>query len=106
MFGRPQRPAGPAAVDWNDKFFHEKLQHLVDHGSDWLFGKVYWWIPAVGGGMLASLVLFSGENVVPEAMNLLSVVAVPYPQHTVFGQRMPAEMMQQEGVEEDAEDDE
>ncbi len=84
--------------------FHQKLQHAVDYACDSMFKLAPYWAPSIGVAMLASLFVFSGENIIPEAMNLAMPVVYPVPQAPVFGVKMPTEMMQ--GGPEAGEEDE
>lgn len=99
MFGMGGAPPKP---EWGEMYFHQKLQHVIDTGADFVFGKMKWWLPCMGVSMAASLFVFSQGEFVPQAYMLLSAAALPHPAATAFGQRIPAEAMgggEEEGEE-------
>eukprot|EP00331_Platyophrya_macrostoma_P003719 CAMPEP_0176431778 /NCGR_PEP_ID=MMETSP0127-20121128/15003_1 /TAXON_ID=938130 /ORGANISM="Platyophrya macrostoma, Strain WH" /LENGTH=100 /DNA_ID=CAMNT_0017813827 /DNA_START=51 /DNA_END=353 /DNA_ORIENTATION=- len=99
MFGRPAAPQ----KDWSEMYFYQKVQHLVDHGADWILSKTKWWIPSVAVGMTVSVFLLSGPMAIPEAMNLVGPIVTPSLSAPLFGNQMP----EREGMhgEDDEEED-
>ena len=102
MFGRPQ---APAQKDWYDMYFHQKLLHIIDHASDWVFSKTKYWVPSVGVAMAASIYLLSGPMAIPEAMSLVIPVISPAVSPPMFGNQMP-EREGGMGGDDEGEDDE
>lgn len=86
MFGRPQ---APPQKDWFDMYFHQKLQHVVDHAADWMFAKTKYWIPSVGVAMAVSIFFLSGPMAIQEGMSLVVPVLSPALQPPLFGLAMP-----------------
>jgi hypothetical protein len=84
-------------------YFHEKVMHVADHAADFLFSKVYFWMPAVAAASAAGMLLMSGPMVLPHALGLVAPILGPLPQPSVFGQSMPRMPSQEEmeAMEED-----
>lgn len=87
MFGRP--PAAAPQKDWSELYFHQKVVHITDHVSDWMFAKSKYWMPAVGVSMVASLLLLSGPMAIPEGAQMLMPILMPVAGAPVFGNQMP-----------------
>ncbi|EPY39694.1 hypothetical protein AGDE_04234 [Angomonas deanei] len=74
MFGRPQAPP----KDWDSLYFYQKVQHLVDHVSDFVVSKCNWWLPAVGLGMGLSILIFGGADGPASAVFMANSTLLPY----------------------------
>lgn len=87
MFGMPPQQA--PRPEWANMYFYQKVQHIVDTGSEAVFGKMKYWVPAIGVTMVASLFLFAAEDAIPQGTMLVAAVGLPHPSASVFGQKMP-----------------
>lgn len=83
-FGMRKPQAGTS--DWKELYFHQKVMHLVDHASDWVFGRVSGAAGvAIGGAVVLSAFVFGGEAAIPELINLASAALSPVLAPPTFG---------------------
>lgn len=101
MFARPQA----VQKNWDEMFFHQKVEHLVDHASNWMFTKSKYWIPALSLAVAGSVYVFSPETAVPELMGLGLAIVSPVPQPPAFGVKL-GPTREEPAEDEDEEDDE
>lgn len=98
------RRAPAASADWNSLYFHQKFMHLVDHGSDWVFGKVVYAGVAVCAAMVVSTLLLGQEDAVPGLASLVGGVLNPTLEPPMFG--IPTGGPPQRGESGEEDDDE
>jgi hypothetical protein len=78
----------PAAKAWGDMYFHERLQHLIDHGADFIISKSKYWVPATAVGAAASLIMLGGPMGIPAILELAQAALVPMARPVSFGASM------------------
>ena len=76
------------AKSWGDMYFHERLQHLIDHGADFIISKSKFWVPVTAAGAALSVFMLGGPMGIPALMDLAQVVVVPMARPVAFGQDM------------------
>lgn len=88
-------------------YFHQKVNHLVDHVADWLTAKLKWWLPSIGAAAALSLFLLAQggpEGGLQQVASVVMPVLMPITEPPMFGAQMP-EREASPGMEDEEEDD-
>ena len=87
MFGGPGG-GGAERVNWSELHFHQKVKHLADTASDYVFSKSSWWLPSIAVAGSVAVMMFSGPMGFPQLMSIGMHVVSPVPATSTFGQDM------------------
>lgn len=98
MFG--PRPA--PVKNWDDMYYYEKVQSVVDHSADFVVSKCRWWLPCVTTAVAASLFFLGGPEAPLHGFTLASTAMQPFLSPVIF---QAPRGMHGEGPPEDDEDD-
>ena len=79
---------GGERVNWSELHFHQKIKHLADTASDYVFSKSSWWLPSIVVTGSVAVMMFSGPMGFPQLMSVTMHVASPVPATSTFGQDM------------------